>query len=454
LSLEKAKALLDAGELDEALAIGEDLLKQNPEDPLALFLNGQCLMRANRTGMAFNLFARSAELEPRAETYNAMGFCLNQEHQIKAAEGMFKKALSLKPDYALAMNNLCSMKVFVSEPEEAMIWGRKAIAAKPGWTDPLYNMSLAHLMQGNWKEGWRGYELGLGRDTARGLKRNYNNDGGPDDWDGAPGKSVVIYGEQGIGDEIMFASMLPDAIKDCKRVILDCDSRLESLFRRSFPSLTIYGTRFKKEISWPLQEKFDAKCAIGSLGQFYRNKDEDFPGKPYLVADPERRIQWRALLDSLPGKKKVGIAWTGGTPFNFEKRRSLKLEDLLPILKTPDIDFVSLQYKDPTIEIAEFQAKHGIKIHHWARASESKNYDDVAALVAELDCIVSVCTSAVHLSGALGIKAHVLTPSRPMWRYQLKGKDMPFYSCHQLHRQMGTDWNTAIESVQKAIVHD
>src|SRR5678815_2207030 len=150
--------------------------------------------------------------------------------------------------------------------------------------------------------------------------------------------------------------------------------------------------------------------SIGTLAYHRRQHTQDFPGIPYLKADPERRIQWRALLDSLPGKK-VGLAWVGGSRGTFRTRRSLSLEALLPILKVDGVSWVSLQYMDPTEEIAEMEAAHGIKIHHWPRAAESQDYDDQAALVAELDLVITVCTAVVHLSGSLGKECWVLAVS-------------------------------------------
>ena len=183
------------------------------------------------------------------------------------------------------------------------------------------------------------------------------------------------------------------------------------------------------------ERQFGAYCLSGSLCREYRKKDEDFPRTPFLVADPERRLQWRALLDTLPGKK-IGIAWTGGLDTTFKSRRSFNLESLLPILKVPGITWVSLQYQDPTAEIAEFHGKHGIPIRHWERAvGKGVDYDETAALVSELDCVVSVTTAMVHLCGALGKKAYVLVPKRARWFYSSPDQRHRWYDSLELYRQ-------------------
>ena len=119
----------------------------------------------------------------------------------------------------------------------------------------------------------------------------------------------------------------------------------------------------------------------------------------------------------------------------FQARRSFSLEGLLPLLKTPGITWVSLQYKDPTEEIEAFEESHGIKVHHWKRAAESQDYDDQAALVAELDAVVTVTTAVCHLSGGLGKKTYILVPSKPLWFFLLKGNTLPWYKSVELIRQ-------------------
>ncbi|HZC80885.1 MAG TPA: hypothetical protein VE222_04065, partial [Nitrospiraceae bacterium] len=150
-------------------------------------------------------------------------------------------------------------------------------------------------------------------------------------------------------------------------------------------------------------------------------------------ASPEMRLQWRALLDSLGRKPKVGIAWTGGITETGKERRSLKLEQLLPILKQ-DAEFVSLQYLDPTEELEQLEETHGIKVHNWSWAN-AYDYDQTAALVAELDLVISVTTTVALTAGALGTECWVLVPQKPIWMYCTEG-DFPWFDL-KLFRQNG-----------------
>jgi ADP-heptose:LPS heptosyltransferase len=152
-----------------------------------------------------------------------------------------------------------------------------------------------------------------------------------------------------------------------------------------------------------------------------------------LFADPERRLQWRALLDSLGPKMKVGIAWTGGNKNTGKARRSVDLYDLLPILRQ-DATFVSLQYMDSP-EVLSLERDHGIKVHHWKRAVQSEDHDDCAALVAELDLVITVQTAIVHLCGALGQTCWAMLPKTPRWFYGITGDSMPWYKSVKLYRQ-------------------
>jgi len=221
-----------------------------------------------------------------------------------------------------------------------------------------------------------------------------------------------------------------------KSVTFDCDEKLGGLFQRSFPGAEVHSTRKSKqaEKDWLAGRKFDAHCLIGTLAYHRRKTTESFPGTPYLVADPERRTQWRALLDTLPGKK-VGIAWHGGSRGTFRERRSLSLSQLWPILSMPGVSWVSLQYQDSSDEIRDFVDDYSIPMRHWPRAAESSDYDDQAALVAELDLVISVCTAVVHLAGALGKRCWVLVPNKARWFYGMQGKRSPWYSSVEMFRQ-------------------
>jgi hypothetical protein len=259
-------------------------------------------------------------------------------------------------------------------------------------------------------------------------------------WDGSPNKTVVFYGEQGIGDEVMYASCVPDAVERCKEVIVECDPRLEGLFRRSFPKAHVYGTRRVNEVEWPARHQIDARCPVGQLPQFFRPTKESCPGTPYLVADPERRVQWRALFDSWGKKPKIGLAWSGGSKHNNPEAREIGLEGFRELIESVDADWVSLQYKDPSAEIEA----SGMPVKHYPRATLTNDYDDTAGLVAELDLVIGPHTSVHHLAGALGVPSLILVPEKSIWIYQQP--TLPWYGSATLVRQKGS-WKETVASL-------
>lgn len=403
-----ALQLAEDGEPDESLRIASNILNENPNEARALFIASYVFLQAERYGMAYNLLKQASVLVPkRDQVWNNLGMCCMKIGLIDEARKNFNRALQINHKNYPSMNNLALIEVNECNPNKALEYVEKSLKIEPEQWDVHETRGYANLMLGNWAEGWDGYEAMVGNSKQRTAEPRQD----VPYWTGEKVEKLHIRGEQGIGDEISFASML-NSVKS--EVVLECDKRLEGLFKRSFPKAKVQGTRFDKNAA--LSDYVQAWCLSGSLGWHYRTKDGDFDGKPYLIADPQRKTQWKALLSQLSDKPKIGIAWTGGLKDTHGERRSLDLEQLLPILKK-DATFISIQYKDPSAEIAEFTSKHGITIHHFPWATQTNDYDDTAALVSELDLVISVQTAVVHLCAGLGKRCKVLVPNKPHWRY-------------------------------------
>jgi tetratricopeptide (TPR) repeat protein len=394
----------EQGKLEDALQVANNVLDDDPDNPMALLIAGRICTKLSRYGLAYNLLQRSLSFKERYDTRtNLAAACIGMQ-RLEEARRLLQEARRVRPNDEKALALLCLLAVWECNPRLAIDLGKKSLAIKDGQKDVQESLGYAHLMLGDWAPGWQGYENFLGASRYRPIKPPHPN---CPYWDGSDGLDLYVRGEQGIGDEISFASILP-----------------EMLPRKTKQS----------DKDWLAGRKFDAHCLIGTLAHHRRQKTEDFPGTPYLVADPDRRVQWRALLDTLPGKK-VGIAWQGGSRGTFRERRSLSLEKLWPVLSVPGVSWVSLQYNDPSDEIREFEDDYCVPIRHWPRAAESVDYDDQAALVAELDLVISVCTAVVHLAGALGKKCWVLVPSKPRWFYGLNSSTTPWYKSVEMFRQ-------------------
>lgn len=414
-----------------AVKVLDDLLSKDFNDGKALYCLAECYKEIERFGQSFNLYRMASNLLPRSpDPHVGMGLCCTEMWNLDEAERHFRAALKLAPDHAHAMSNLGLVYLYRCRPEESLKWSQRALEAKPDLQGTIQNRAYAKLMLQDWS-GWADWQSILGKVKKR-TERVYENAKGViPKWNGETGKTVLVYGEQGIGDEISFASCVPDLIRDSKEVVFDCDKRLQGLFTRSF-DCRAHGTRFADPTQWIDQYDIDYRVAVGDLPGFYRTSTEDFPGTPYLNADPERRVGWRALFDSF-GKPAIGLAWNGGDISSNGGKRSLPITAFAPIMDAVDATFVSLEYKDRPDCVPT-------SLKHYPWATQVPDYDNTAALVAELDLVISVTTAVVHLAGALGKEAWVLTPNEPRWLYGLQGTTLPWYSSVKLYRQLGSVW--------------
>lgn len=434
IGYEEAEFLAQEDQLEAATHEILPILDANFDDPRALFLLGYIFIKADKLGLAYQVLKRASDVFPKESgIWHNLAKCCYGVQKLEEAEKYFKQALKITPNYINSLDGMGLISLNRCEYGMAIEYCNRALAEEPDLMDSLVNRGMAYLALGRWREGWDGYDKNLGLNKDR-KELVY---GDTPRWNGEKGLKVVCYGEQGIGDEVSFASCLPDLIRDSESVVIECDKRLEGTFKRSFPMCDVYGTRYKDERSWIKKYQPDAKVAIAQLPKFYRNKDTDFTGESYLLASPEMRLQWRALLDSLGTRPKIGIAWTGGKPHTNTLRRSMTLETLLPILRF-DADFISLQYKTPP-ELEAFEETHGIKIHHWSWGLEAHDYDQTMALVAELDLVITVTTAIVHVAGALGKECWCLVPDKVMWRYLSKGSWFPWAKSVTLFRKK-PDW--------------
>jgi tetratricopeptide (TPR) repeat protein len=427
-----------ANNLEQALTVANGILDEDPDNAVALLIAGRVAVKMQKHGLAYNLLKRAAEFAPNRWDIrtNLAAACIGMQRLVDAKR-LLQEIRRTRPNDEKALALLCLLAVYDCNPRLAIDLGEKSLQLKADQWDVHESLGYARLMLGEWKGGWDGYEKFIGKSRYRPLKAPHE---GCPYWDGSKNLDLYVRGEQGIGDEISFASVLPEIVGEQKSVTLDCDEKLGGLFARSFPGIEVHSTRKAKtaEKDWLTGRKFDAHCLVGSLAYHKRLKDSDFPGTAFLVADPERRVQWRALLDRLPGKK-VGIAWTGGSKGTFKSRRSHVLENLLPILRVGGVSWVSLQYQDPMDDIVEFRETRGIDIKHWARCTESQDYDETAALVAELDLVITVPTAVAHLAGALGKECWVIAPSKPNWFWNLPNNAMPWHSSITIYKQ-GETW--------------
>lgn len=444
-----AETHITEGRLDEAEDILEGLLQRDPDNAYCLFGVASVQLKKEHPAICRQLLERCIELDDKMpEAWNNLGFLHHSVNKTERALECFQRAIDLRPETAEFWNNIATIYVNAGQPEKALERTARAIDLDPEQVDPHWNSALALLELGRWEEGFEKAEWGLKEEGKRKRRSYRDEDREVPVWDGTPGRNVVVYGEQGVGDEIMFASILPELQRDCASVIYDAHPRLMPLMRRSFPDITVYGTRKQTDLYWPKFHAIDASIAIGSLPRLYRKRDEDFPRTGYLTPDPVQVAAFRERFAELGDRPTIGISWKGGTTSTRHDLRSITLDQWLPIFQAIDANWVSLQYHDNAeYVLREFAKESGVEVHHWSDviADLDRNY---AGLMPALDLTISVCTSAVHAAGAYGLPCWCLCPSAPAWRYGLKGR-MPWYDSVKMLRQRGRDWAPVIERAAK-----
>jgi len=413
------------------------VLEHQPEAPQTLANLGALYAETGRNGVALALLYRAQELDPCWDNLNAIGAAYRRAQNVPMAREFMLKAYEMNPDSPVILSNLSGTYINEGCPEEAVKWSMKALEKDPGNNNFALNAGLALLETGNFKDGWHWYDKG--RDHTTWMGRNYGDD--IKRWDGEPDQTVVVYGEQGVGDEILFASCLPDLIKISKAVIIDCHPRLVDILKRSFPECVVHGTRKDEFIKWnPKDHGITHKVPIGSLPRFFRNGLKDFPKvSNYIKPDPEQVKAYKK-----PGLR-VGLSWAGGTKMTHVGLRSINPENLGPILNVPGIDWVSLQYtNNADVEVDRMRQLYGCSIEHDNDMNADLN--KLFGCIAGLDMIVTVCTSVVHFAGAMNKKALVMTPIKSAWRYAVR--PMPWYPQHELIvQQTEGDWSDVLDTI-------
>jgi len=388
--------------------------------PEGFISRGDALYGLGRFGEALESYLQASQLA--ADPYETL---------IK--EGLARTALRQYPEALALLDQAVALR-----PADHLAYHRRA---------PM--RLVTHDFEGGWKDYESRWENDLFRSTSAAMvspqvRQHLHLRLSVED---LRGQRVLLVGEQGIGDQVMFASMIPDLAKVAASVTCVCDDRLVRLFSNAFPGVSFSGP-LTANLS---RSAFDRVVAMGSLGHVFRNRVEDFPGEAYLRPRDEVCERWAARLGPRPQGLRIGVSWRGGTPSTERATRSLALADFAPLLDLPGCEAVSLQYGDAREEVAAVNASLRTPIRIFP-AAEIDDFEALSGLISNLDMVVSVQTSVVHLTGALGKEALVMVPYNPIWRYGASGSAMPWYRSVRLFRQPRPQaWEPVIAQVVDAV---
>jgi tetratricopeptide (TPR) repeat protein len=418
---------------EQALASCEMAIAFKPDAAEAYDIRGSALYGLNLHKDAIESFEKATTLKPDyAEAYSNHGLALAALNKHEEALASYDKAISLKPDFPEAHNNRANELTILQRPEQALAGYDKAIALKPDLVDAYANKSLLFLLQARFEEGWRLYEWRK-KKTYPIAPRLYSQPLWSGD-ENIAGKTILLYGEQGLGDAIHFCRYTKLVSDLGARVVLEVPKSLARLFK------SLGGVAELVEAGCPLPY-FDYHCSLMSLPLAFRTNLSNIPATiPYLKSDSDQALFWKERL-AKTRKLRVGLVWAGGLlphmpeTWNIKMRRNIPLAKLAS-LKHPDIEFYSLQKGQPgESELPELVRNKWDGPDIIDFTSRLNDFADTAALVENLDLVISVDTSTAHLAGAMGKPVWILNCYETCWRWLLDRSDSPWYPTVKLYRQ-------------------
>jgi len=433
--------------IDEAIEQYEKTIDLKPDYVEAYSNLGNALRDKGKFETSQRQFEKALALNPdHAEAHSNLGNALKDQGHIEQALARYKRAIAIKPDFAVAHFNIGTVYQEIGEFGEAMKYYNQAIAIDPDYAEAHWNQSLVMLTLGDFENGWKKYEW-------RWRKKGVVMPGyGKPLWDGSPfeGKTLLLHTEQGLGDSLQFIRYAPMVKERGGRVVLCCPPALERLFgmMNLFDCISPSGS--------PAPEH-DIQSPLLSLPMIFGTTLGTIPNSvPYLSPDPKDTTAWAERIRPYGDGFRIGLVWAGNPrkeqpgAHAIDKRRSMKLDQFAPLADIPGALWFSLQ-KDG--EPAE-QAKNpppGMKLIDLME--NVKDYADTAAFIANLDLVIGVDTSVIHMAGALGKPVWVLSRFDGCWRWLLDRSDSPWYPSLRLFRQKRPrEWGPVVEEVRAELL--
>lgn len=442
--------LLGAAERDEeGLAMIEAACRLNPAEPRAWRARARLLQKSGRWTEAAAAWTEVTKLRPDdAPAWVKRGDAHASADDPTAALAAYDAAILRNSRHALAHCNRGFALQQLDRTAEAEKSLRQALMLDPELAEAHYNLGMLLGAIGRFAEAWAEYEWRWRLSEFKSPRRPFPQPA----WQGEDlgGKSLLAWGEQGVGDEILNASMLDDAAARCRQLVVECDKRLVPLFQRSWPAIEVIARTV------PLSHRGDTDFQIGtgSLGRWLRPDEASFQRRQpaYLKADAARSAALRSRYQALGRGKLIGISWRSKAPSGPYK--SMTLPDLAAALTGSGATLVCLQYGLPKGEIAALAAGHGITVHRDPEIDTTFDLDALAAQIAALDLVVTVSNTTAHLAGALGVPVWTLVPHGPglLWYWMRRREDSPWYPSMRLFRQNSPgDWNAVLARVGTAL---
>jgi tetratricopeptide (TPR) repeat protein len=468
------------GKIDEAILHYEKAIALKPDFAKAKNNLGNLLQEIGKRDEAIRCYEQALAIEPAyAEAHMNLGNALAMVGLYEESMRHFETALALKPNYADALMNLGNLLQVLGRDEEALERFEQALAIRPDFAEAhmnlgitlralgryedaiqrydkaealspqdakiKHNKGLSCLTLGRFAEGWELYEQ-----RWAGVEGKHPRAYPQPRWKGGKVKgTLLVWGEQGLGDQVLFSSMVSELPARADSVVLEVEPRLVPLFARSFPRVDVSPMR-PALYAGPVK----AQIALGSLGQYLRPDWSAFPRQKrgYLVADHGLAKKLRARLTQ-EHPLVVGLSWKSGN-VEFGKFRSVPLHDFAALFRLPDCNFVDLQYGETLDERVAVQRELGVEVARLPDIDNKNDIDALAALIAACDLVVTADNTTAHLAGALGKPTWMLAPHGHgrVWYWFTGRDDSPWYPRLRIARQQrGQSWADLIASAMAGI---
>ena len=428
---------------DEAINNYKKTIKINPNYAEAYNNLGNALSELGKFEEAISNQRYAIKLNPNIpQFYNNLGSSLTESGRFEEAVSNHQKALKINPNYAEAYSDLGTALQGLGKYEEAIANYQLSIKLNPKHKEAIKNESMVRLTLGDFEIGWKKYEARLEENIR--IPMVYGNER---KWDGNYLKgTLLVWGEQGIGDHIIFSSMLFDLKNYAKNILLQIDKRLENLLERYFKKINFLNIKIisaEKKFTG----NFDKHIAIGSLGQYLRKSRASFKTTPkkYLISSAIKENEYKKkFLNN--NKFKIGISWK--TLNKMQQYRNIDLKKMLPILSNPNCDFVSLQFGKFDDELKYIKSKFGINIKSIDKINNYHDIDELAALINCLDLVITIQNSTAHLAGALGKNTWLMLVNNARWHWLKNETKSIWYPSIKIYRQeKNSNWNSVINNI-------
>ena len=435
----------ELGKLNESVDCYKKATQLKPNYAEAYNNLGVILRDLGKINESENNYLKAIKLEPNyAVGYYNLGVTLRELGKLYDSEVSYREAIKLKPKYSEAYNNLGIVLRELGKLDDSEATFKKAIALKPNYADAYHNLSFTLLQKSDFKQAFELYEW---RWKTEGENEKKLASSKPI-WKGENNSRIYIWKEQGIGDEIMFCSILPEMKDLTNKLIINCDKRLIPLFERSLPKNFIYETHREKI----KDDEYDYHLPMGSLRMIFRNDLKSFANSSagYLKGNLKQISEFKSKLKGTTNPRLIGLSWGSKSKNQMAFLKTIKLKELINKLNAPNIKFINLQYGNVSDEILGLKESFGIEVIDLKEVDKTNDIDALASLICACDLVISIDNFLVQLSGSLGVDTRLLLPFTTDPRWGLTNDKSYLYKSVSIYRQKKLgDWSAALDNLSK-----